>query len=101
MKRQLWVGVMTHVVNQSKISCLLYCPAISPLGTVVTKRLNAGFTCNLRGLPLGPGRSLHPVMKAWRVYFHYLEGNIRKVVTCFLDTPVCNSSVPYCNCRVH
>ena len=39
---------MTHVVNQSKISCLLYCPAISPLGTVVTKRLNVGLTCSLR-----------------------------------------------------
>ena len=47
MKRQLWVGVMTHVVNQSKISCLLYCPAIAPLGTVVTKRLNAGLTSSL------------------------------------------------------
>ena len=47
MKRQLWVGVMTHVVNQSKKSCLLYCPAFSPLGTVVTKRLNAGLTCSL------------------------------------------------------
>ena len=56
MKRQLLVGVMTHVVNQSKKSCLLYCAAI---GTVVTKRLNAGLTSSLRGLPLGPGRALH------------------------------------------
>ena len=71
MKRQLWVGVMTHVVNQSKKSCLLYCPAISPLGTVVTKRLNVGLTSSLRFASCTRTRSLH------QEYFamHCDEGN--------------------------
>ena len=78
-------------VNRSKKSCLLYSPAISPLGTVATKRLNAGLTSSWRGLPLGPGRSLHLlciVMKAkvlWSIFLSLSEGNRKKVVTCFLD----------------
>ena len=30
----------------------------------------------------------------------YLEGTLKKVVTCSLDAQVCNLSVPYCNWRV-
>ena len=51
------------------------------------KRLNAGLTCSLRGLPLGPGRSLHLlciVTKAkvlWSIFLSLSEGNLKKVVS--------------------